>query len=141
MPTTRKHEEHDPPSQPVSRAAIYLCEFGTDEPDPLRNVPTINQQRALCRQTATAINAQVIGEFVDNQRFWQPSRQGLCQVLEMAGQRPRLDYLIVSSWDRLGGDCYETIELAWHLGSAGTVVVSADAEHAPCIGEIPPSRS
>jgi Resolvase, N terminal domain len=141
MPTRRKREDHSWEVPRVWRAAIYLCEFGTDEPDLLRNVPSIDQQRALCRCVATVLHAEVIGEFVDKQRFWWPSRQGLHKVVELAGQGQRLDYLIVSSRDRLAGDCDEAFEVAWRLGLAGTVVVPADTEHEiPWTGATPPSR-
>jgi hypothetical protein len=60
----------------------------------------------------------------------------------MAGQGQRLDYLIVSSRDRLAGDCDEAFEVAWRLGLAGTVVVPVDAEHEiPWTGATSPSRT
>jgi hypothetical protein len=69
MPTRRKREDHSWELPRVPRAAIYLCEFGTYEPDLLRNAPSIDQQRGLCRCAAAVLHAEVVGEFVDQQRF------------------------------------------------------------------------
>ncbi len=127
MLTRRKREERDwVPLPRIWRAAMYLSTDGTEEMRLLANVPSIEQQRVLCRCAATVLHAEVIGEFID----WQlvSSRPGLRQVLELAGQDPRLDYLIVSSLDRLAGDRDEAFEIAWRLGFAGTVVIPADAE-------------
>jgi Resolvase, N terminal domain len=140
MLTKRKREENDWRMPRVWRAAIYLCEFGTDEPDLLREIQSIDQQRAFCRCAATVLHAEVVGEFVDEQKFWRPSRPGLQQMMELASQDRRLDYLIVSSLDRLAGDCDEAFEVAWRLGFAGTVVIPANAENEfPWTGATPPS--
>jgi hypothetical protein len=128
MLTRRKREERDwVPLPRIWRAAIYLCADGTEEMQPLDGVPSIDQQRLLCRCAATVLHAEVVGEFTDGQ-FIGP-RPGLQQVLELAGKDPRLDYLIVASLDRLMAGLNEAFEIAWRLGFAGTVVVPADAEH------------
>lgn len=127
MLTRRKREERDWEMPRVWRAAIYLCESGMDEMGQPPDVPSIDQQRLLCRCAATVLHAEVVGEFVDK-RLLEPSRPGLRGVLELASQDRRLDYLIVSSHDRLAGDCNEAFEIAWRLGFAGTVVIPADAE-------------
>lgn len=123
----RKREENDWELPPVWRAAIYLRVTGIDDIDQLCNVPSIDQQRSHCRCAATALRAEVISEFVDD---WlvSPSRLGLRRMLVLACQDQRLDYLIVSSLDRLTGDGDEAFEIAWRLGFAGTVVIPADAE-------------
>lgn len=128
MLTRRKREERDwVPLPRVWRAAIYLSTDGNEEMRVLADVPPIAQQRVLCRCAATVLHAEVIGEFID----WElvPSRPGVRQVLELADQDPRLDYLIVSSLDRLVSNSDEAFEIAWRLGFAGTVVIFADAEH------------
>jgi hypothetical protein len=138
MLTRRKREERDSEIPWVWRtAAIYLCESGMDKMGQPRDVPSIDQQRLLCRCAATELHAEVIGEFVD-QRLVSPSRPGLRRVLELAGQDRRLDYLIVSSRDRLAVDCDEAFEIAWRLGFEGTVVIPADVEEEfPWTGSAP----
>lgn len=88
-------------------------------------MPSVNGQGVLCRAAATALRAEVIGEFVDRQQEL-PWRVGLRQIMELAGHERGLDYLIVSSRDRLSSDYDEAFELAWRLGFARTVVVPAD---------------
>jgi hypothetical protein len=128
MLTRRKREYRDwVPLPRVWRAAIYLREPNPMDANYPHNVPSIDQQRLLCRCAATVLHAEVIGEFVDERRV-APLRPGLRQVLDLAGQDRRLDYLIVSSQDRLAGDRDEAFEIAWRLGFAGTVVIPADAE-------------
>jgi hypothetical protein len=128
MLTRRKREYRDwVPLPRIWRAVIYLREPYPDERDQPRKRPSIDQQRLLCRCAATVLHAEVVGEFVD-ELVHSPSRPGLRQVLELAGQDRRLDYLIVSSQDRLAGDCDEAFEIAWRLGFAGTVMIPADAE-------------
>lgn len=129
MLTRRKREESDwVPLPRIWRAAIYLREpehGGTDLP---LSGPSVDRQRVLCRCAATVLHAEVVGEFVDFAAF-RPARSGLHGMLDLAGQDRRLDYLIVSSLDRLAGDRDEAFEIAWSLGFAGTVVIPADAEH------------
>jgi hypothetical protein len=143
MQTRRKREDHSWEMPRVWQAAIYLRGPSlNDTDDPQRNVPPIRQQRALCRCAATVLHAEVIGEFVDKQWFSQSPRPGLRRMLELASRDRRLDYLIVSSRDRLAGDCDEAFEVAWRLGLAGTVVVPADAGNEfPWTGATPPSRT
>lgn len=140
MLTRRKREYRDwVPLPRVWRAAIYLCNDGTEEMQPLDIVPSIDQQRLLCRCAATVLHAEVVGEFTDRQ-FIGP-RPGLQQVLELAGKDPQLDYLIVASLDRLMAGLNEAFEIAWRLGFAGTVVIPADAEDEfPWTGKTPPGQ-
>jgi hypothetical protein len=137
MPTTHQPEKEDQKKPP--RAGIYLSELGLDEENYPYNVPSIDQQRALCRCAATALRAKLIVEYVGEM---VPSTipSGLRLVLKMASQNIRLDYLIVSSWDRLASDREEAFEIAWRLSLEGTVVVPADAENKfPWTGATPPS--
>lgn len=53
-----------------------------------------------------------------------PCGQGCIRHLSFA-QKRRLDYLIVSSLDRLASNEDEAFEVAWCLGHAGTVPVPA----------------
>jgi hypothetical protein len=133
----RDSEEPDQGESPVWRAAIYLREPDPHDLDGLPKGPSIDQQRLLCRCTATVLGAGVIGEFIDS---WAslPLRPGLRQVLELASLNRRLDYLFVSSRDRLTSDCDEAFEIAWRLGYAGTVMVPADeAYEFPWTGATP----
>jgi len=140
MLTRRKREERDwVPLPRVWRAAIYLREPNTDEWGIPLSAPSIDQQRLLCRCAATVLHAEVIGEFIDTVAL-SSSRPGLRRLLSVAGQEQRLDYLIVSSLDRLVSDCDEAFEIAWRLGFAGTVMIPADAEYEfPWTGK--PSRA
>lgn len=141
MQTKRTREEHDQGMPRVWRAAIYLCNPATSEGDRPRNVPSITQQRVLCHGAASALHAEVVGEFVDAGRF-PASRPGLHKVMERVGESPRPDYLIVSSRDRLACDRDEAFEVAWRLGLADTVVISAIDEFLyPWTSEPLPSRT
>lgn len=124
MLTKRKHEEHDWVLPRAWRAAIYLNQPEPEDSEESRNELSIGQQLLLCRCVATALRAEVVDEFVDR-RLTLPSRPGLRQMMELVSQSRRLDYLIVSSRDRLASDCDEAFEVAWRLGLADTVVISA----------------
>ncbi len=126
MLTKRNRKESDWKMPRIWRAILYLREPESDERTSPRE-PSIGQQRLLCRCAATALHAEVDGEFVD-ERQSSPSRPGLRRMLERASQEPRIDYLIVSSLDRLADDRDEAFEIAWRLGFAGTVWIPADAE-------------
>jgi hypothetical protein len=139
MLTKRNREENDWKVPRVWRAAIYLREPGPGETNRAGHVPSIHYQGACCRSAAAALHAVVIGEFVDSPGA-SASRPGLRRILEPACQVQRLDYLIVSSLDRLAGDCDEAFEIAWRLGFAGTVVIPADAgDEFPWTGRTPSS--
>ncbi len=139
MPKTNQSEKHDQEAPRIWRAAIYLREPGQGEVNQVGFVPSIHYQGVVCRCAATVLHAEVIGEFVD-ELVSSPSRPGLRQMLELAGQDRRLDYLIVSSRDRLG-DRDEAFEIAWRLGFAGTVVIPANGEEDfPWPGMTPPDQ-
>jgi hypothetical protein len=123
MLTKRRREDQDQQMPRVWRAAIYLRGLG-EEVSPICNVPSIWSQRMTCRCAATVIHAEVVGEFLDIAGTPLP-HPGLGKVFELADER--LDYLIVSSLDRLAVDRDEAFEVAWRLGFAGTVVIAADA--------------
>lgn len=125
MQNRRKRETHDQVSR-GGRAAIYLCKDGIEEMQPLDGIPTIDQQRQHCRRAATVLDANVVGEFTDGQ-FIGP-RPGLEQVIQLACGNPGLDYLIIASRNRLMADPDEAFDIAWRLGSTGTVIVPANAE-------------
>jgi DNA invertase Pin-like site-specific DNA recombinase len=137
MPTTNQHETYD--QEKPKRAAIYLREHGTDEWDIPLSGPSIDQQRLLCRCAATVLHAEVIDEHIEEPTS-STLRPGLRLVLKLAGQNQRLDYLIVSSWDRLADDHDEAFEIAWRLSLEGTVVIPVDADDKfPWTGATPPS--
>jgi Resolvase, N terminal domain len=121
----RNIDRRDQESPRIWRAAIYMCEpnakHGVTEPSVLR-------QRDLCRREATRLGAEVLGEFLDSQAFGLAvTRPGLYQALELAWKE-RLDYLIVSSLDRLADFDADLFEVAWHLGQAGTSPMEAMTE-------------
>jgi DNA invertase Pin-like site-specific DNA recombinase len=127
MQTNPNHEgsDQDKPSQ--RRAAIYLCIDGTEEIEPLDNVPSIDQQREICRRTAAAVPAEIVGEFVDRQLV-SPSRPGLRGVLELA-DTAKLDFVIVVSLDRLTCEVNEAFDIAMRLCLSGTCVMPASMEY------------
>jgi DNA invertase Pin-like site-specific DNA recombinase len=125
MPTTNQHETEGQGMPRTWRAAIYLREPGQGEMNRTGHVPSIHYQGVLCRFKAAELHAEVIGEFVDRR---QPSRSRpeLRRLLDMAGiQAPLVNYLIVSSLDRLAGNLDEAFEVAWLLGQAGTIPILA----------------
>jgi hypothetical protein len=117
------NDERDRESPRVLRAAIYLSEPDAKDANGRNSEPPIVRQRMLCRRTATWLQVEVVGEFVDIQPYVS-LRPGLHQALETA-QKRRLDYLIVSSLDRLASNGDEAFEVAWRLGHAGTVPMPA----------------
>jgi hypothetical protein len=122
MPTTNQTKTKDRKEEP-QRAVIYLSEPVPDDPNEPRDERTIDQQVVLCRYAAKALDLEVIGEFTD---AWPElsTRPGLHQAME-AVRTQRLDFLIVSSLERLAEGYYDTVKVAWHLGRAGTVPVPA----------------
>jgi hypothetical protein len=138
MLTKRNREEIGREIPRRRQAVIYLYESGRDETHPSDGEPSIDQQRQRCRHMATLLNVDVVREFAET-RALSLLLPGLREVLVLAFWE-KLDYLIVSSLDRLGDDLDEAFEIAWRLGFAGTLVVRADEEHTfPRTGETPPS--
>jgi Resolvase, N terminal domain len=121
------HEERHERKPRQRRAAIYLCIDGTEEMEPLDNVPSIDQQRAICRCTAASIPAEIVGEFVDRQLV-SPSRPGLRAVLELA-DTAKLDFVIVASLDRLTCDVNEAFDIAMRLFLAGACAMPASLDY------------
>jgi hypothetical protein len=139
MPKTNQREKCDQEAPRIRRALIYLREPVEGEANRSGTVPSIDQQRELCRHMATEQLAKITGEATDLRRH-VPHRQGLNKVLAKARREERMDYLIVSSWDRLAETVDGALEIAWHLASVGTVVVSCDVKHDfPWPGETPSS--
>lgn len=116
-------DKRDQERPKIWRAVIYMC-----EPNPKRNVtePSIARQLELCRQEATRLEAEVVGEFVDVLKF-RFVRPGLYQALQLAREL-EVDYLIVSSLDRLADFDGDRFEVAWYLGQANTVPMEAMTE-------------
>jgi Resolvase, N terminal domain len=101
------------------RAAIYLSERDSRVKANIGNELSIEVQRGLCRHQAKKLQAEVVGEFIDT-RLYSLLWPQLHQALELA-QEERLDYLIISSLDRLPSDRKNAFEVAWRLGHAGTI--------------------
>jgi hypothetical protein len=118
-------DKRDQEKPRIWRAVIYLAE-PVKKADGRYTGPSIAEQRALCRSEAIRLQAKVIGEFVDIRRY-ADLRPGLYQALKLA-QEERLDYLIVSSLDRLANNQEDFFEAAWYLGHAGTVPMPAEVD-------------
>jgi hypothetical protein len=127
MQTKPNHEERYERKPRQRRAAIYLCIDGTEEMEVLDNVPSIEQQRVICRFMAAAIPAEIVGEFVDRQLV-SPSRPALRGVLELA-DTAELDFVIVTSLDRLTCEVNEAFDIAMRLFLAGACVMPASSEY------------
>jgi Resolvase, N terminal domain len=127
MPTTNQLNEHDQEASQSKRVAIYLSETSRPGSDDSQSELPIKGQRILCRRAATRLEAEIVGEFVD-EYLSRPSRPGLHQALDLVEQR-QLDYLIVSSLDRLALDVNEAFDISWRLCLAGGVAVPADWEY------------
>lgn len=137
MSKPNQHEVDD--QDKPKRAAIYLSETGADKESQRPNAPSIDQQRSLCRCAATALNAEVVAEYVE-EPVASTVGPGMLLVLKLAGQKQRVDYLIVSSWDRLARDYDDAFEIALHLGFEETTVVPVDEDDKfPWIGTTRPS--
>lgn len=138
MPKPNQRKESNQETSRRQRAIIYLsetCRPGSEESQ--FELP-IDYQRARCRNTATALQLEVVGEFVD--LWFDDSRSELHRVLDLA-EKERLDYLIVSSHDRLEGTQDQTYEVAWRLGRAGTVAILGDGDNFPWKSVTTPSRT
>lgn len=120
------NDERDLERPRVWRAAIYLCEPDAKDASGAGGEPSIAMQRWLCRCAAKWLGAEVVGEFVDTEPHVS-FRPGLHQALEFA-QKRRLDYLMVSSLDRLASNGENAFEAAWRLGQAGTVPMPAEED-------------
>jgi hypothetical protein len=113
----------------IWRAVVYLSETQPGKPGASSGEPSIEQQRVLCRCAATVLHVELVREIVDR---WphSPERPGIEKVKELTlDGDSRIDYLIVSSLDRLASNLDEAFHLAWFLGFAGTVMFPADAAH------------
>ena len=117
-------DERDQETPRVWRAAIYLSEPVPNYLDEPRCELSVDQQRVLCRFAARAHRVEVLGEFVDTQPHLA-LRPGLHQALELAHKR-RIDYLIISSLDRLADSYADALEVGWRLGHAGTIPMPAE---------------
>jgi DNA invertase Pin-like site-specific DNA recombinase len=121
MPTAHQHKTKD--QKEPQRAAIYLSDSvpnGEGEP---RDETSIEEQLVLCRCAAMALELEIVDVFID--RGDLASRSGLHQAMK-AVRTQRLDFLIVSSLERLADSYYDTVRVAWHLGKAGTIPLPAE---------------
>jgi hypothetical protein len=126
-------DERDQEKPRIWRAAIYLGGRDGKSGKGSNLGLSIHEQRTLCRSAAHWRRVHVVDEFVDTKPH-ESLRPGLQKALE-AAQKKRLDYLIVSSMDRLTDDANVAFEVAWRLGHAGTVPVPAEAEcELVCVG-------
>jgi DNA invertase Pin-like site-specific DNA recombinase len=119
----RKVRDQEKPRIP--RAAIYLRGL-EDEMVKRVNVPSTHYQRAVCRDTANALHAEVVDEFVDlaGMPLPHPDMERLLASID----EKRLDYLIVYSLNQLTRGRNRAFALGWRLGSAGVTLVNANAE-------------
>jgi hypothetical protein len=122
MPKTNQHETED--RKKPRRAVIYLSEPVPDYGDEPRDELSIDQQVVLCRCVAKGMHFEVVGEFTDS-RADLALRPGLRQMIE-AVETQRIDFLIISSLERLADSYHDIVKISWKLGRAGTVPVPAE---------------
>jgi hypothetical protein len=128
MPTNDTEGTEQEPLPPRRRAAIYLREPRQGERNPEGVVPSIDVQRLSCGYMADFTNVEIVGEFVDHvtgSPRWPGLRAAIVEV-----HREQLDYLIVSSWDRLATEYASAFRIALSLGSAMPISADAGAETA-----------
>lgn len=136
MPTAN-HDEMEDQKKP-RRAAIYLSQPARGGRDKPRDELSVDEQAALCRYAATALGCEVVGEFTDIGADLT-SRSGLHQALVTA-EKERLDFLIISSPDRLADSCYDIVRVAWQLGRLGAIPLPAEVGFTPSRTEARSSR-
>jgi hypothetical protein len=122
MPTTNQPKTED--REKPWRAVIYLSEPVPNYLDEPRDELSIDQQLVLCRCVAAVMQYEVVGEFTDS-RADLASRPGLRQMIE-AVETQRIDFLIITSLERLADSYHDITRIAWKLGRAGTVPVPAE---------------
>jgi hypothetical protein len=137
MPRTNQHETED--QKKPQRAAIYLSEPVPSDLDEPRDELSIDLQIVLCRCAAEAMQFEVVGEFADTQADLA-LRPGLRKAMKVAREQ-RLDFLVVSSLERLGDSYYDIVRVAWHLGLAGIVPVPAEVGLESVPAKARPSRN
>lgn len=139
MPKTNYQEEIDEEESRVARAIIYLSEPRPTEAGGTGDEPSLDTQRELCRSMAAKIGAEIGGEFVDKIPDLR-LRPGLYRAT-ILGQSQPIDYLIISSLDRLPNNRNQTLVAGLNLGRSDVVLIPADTEiDPPPTGAIPPSR-
>lgn len=88
--------------------------------------PFIDQQRALCRQSARSLNATLIREYVEHGSSGKlTNRPELRLMLDELRALRDLDYLIVTTPDRLTRRTDDWTTITFELAAAGTELVIA----------------
>lgn len=88
--------------------------------------PFIDQQRALCRHAARALNATLIREYVEHGSSGKlTNRPELRLMLDELRALRNLDYLIVTTPDRLTRRTDDWTTITFELAAAGTELVIA----------------
>jgi hypothetical protein len=118
----RKREEDDQVRSRRKRAVIYLRELDSSEVNQIK-VPSIETQRRICHRWAKDLHVEVVDEFVDMAGTSLPL-PGLEQLWYRLYERPRPDFLIVYSMDRLVPERDGAFHIGRALGSTGTILFS-----------------
>jgi DNA invertase Pin-like site-specific DNA recombinase len=88
--------------------------------------PFIDQQRALCRQAARSLNATLIREYVEHGSSGKlTTRPELRLMLDELRALRDLDYLIVTTADRLTRRIDDWATITFELAAAGAELVIA----------------
>lgn len=87
--------------------------------------PFIDQQRALCRYAARSLNATLIREYVEHGSSKLANRPELRLMLDELRVLHDVDYLIVTTLDRLTRRADDLTTIKFELAAAGTELVIA----------------
>jgi hypothetical protein len=128
MSTPTNSEERDRGPE-ACLAAIYLCGPEPGDADQFHEIAPIPQQRMHCRCLAAVMNAEVVGEFVDEAMTrWRP---GLYEATMLAARGKPVNYPSCPRWTGWHATPTQMFGIAWRLGSSGTGVLAADEHRVP----------
>jgi hypothetical protein len=122
-----------------ARAAIYVSEPRTQDPDESPDGLSVDRQLMECRCTAAILNAEIVVEFIERQRSW-PGRPVLDFIVGNADRRKRFELLIVASLDLLVRDMDDAFDIGWNLGFGEICVIPTKGhDKSPWTDEATPS--
>lgn len=117
-------ERPNPTDKATEAAAVTYARLARD--DGSRVWESIERQQASCRAAAARLGARVVAEFVDlGEPGTSTNRPGLNRLLAQADE---VDYLAVSSMDRLARRAEVISDLLLRLREHGVKVLLADSD-------------
>ena len=129
MPKTNHQEEIDEEDPRIVQAIIYLSEPRPTEGGEPSDEPSLDTQREICRLKAAKIGAEIGVEFVDKVADLR-LRPMLFRATVLC-EYERIDYLIISSLDRLPDNRNQALVTGLKLGRNGVTLVTPNTEVDP----------